>query len=271
MVLLTAMRAVWVTDIHLDILSDAACANFSAAMAAERPDAVFITGDISIAPSLMAHLRALADHIQTPLYFVLGNHDFYRSSIAQVRATVSDCCRTHPLLRYLPDLGVVELTACTGLVGHDGWGDARYGNYAASPVRLNDHVLIRELTQLDPGTLHTQLNQLGDEAASYLQEILPGALDRYQHVILLTHVPPFKEACWYEGRLGNDDWLPFFTCQAVGDVLRELMIRYPDRRLTVYCGHTHHAGTAQVLHNLQVVTGAAEYGNPRVNEVIEIV
>jgi hypothetical protein len=95
------------------------------------------------------------------------------------------------------------------------------------------------------------LNMLGDESAQHLRETQPQAFDCYQHVILLTHVPPFKESCWYQGQVSNDEWLPFFAYQAVGDDLREVMAQRLDRRLTVYCGHTYHAGIAQILSNLQ--------------------
>jgi predicted phosphohydrolase len=264
------MRAVWLTDIHLDFLSESACTAFFESIASERPDAVFLTGDISVAPSLLAHLRAMADAIQTPIYFVLGNHDCYHGSIATVRAAVSECGRSHSLLRYLPEVGVVPLTTSTALVGHDGWGDSRYGDYVRSSVRLNDHLLIKELTSLTHSKLRERLRQLGNEAAGYLRETLPKALDQFRRVIVLTHVPPFKESCWYQGRLSNDEWLPFFACQAVGDVLRNLMEKRPDQQLDVYCGHTHNPGTAQILPNLRVFTGEAEYGAPQVNKVIEI-
>lgn len=265
-----SLRAVWLTDIHLDFLSPRAREDFFSAVASQNPDAVFLTGDISVAPSLLEHLGALCDVVNKPIYFVLGNHDFYHGSIADVRATVRDFCSTHPLLHYLTDISMVALTESTALVGHDGWGDSRYGDYAQSAVRLNDHVLIKELTGLTPRTLQQQLMHLGDEAARYLRGTLPHALDRYQHVILLTHVPPFRESCWYQGQVSNDEWLPFFACQAVGDVLREAMEKRPDRRLTVYCGHTHSGGTAQILPNLQVITGVAEYGTPQINKVLTI-
>ena len=32
--------------------------------------------------------------------------------------------------------------------------------------------------------------------------------------------------------------------------------------MTVLCGHTHSAGIAKILPNLEVRTGAAEYGRP---------
>lgn len=264
------MRGVWLTDIHLDFLSPRACDEFFATIASHNTDAVFLTGDISIAPALLTHLDTLSQALRTPIYFVLGNHDFYRGSITEVRAAVRERLHTHRLLRYLPDTGVVPLTATTALVGHDGWGDSRYGNYATSPVKLNDHVLIKELTGLTPQRLQQELMRLGDEAASYLRETLPLAFTEYRQVILLTHVPPFRESCWYQGHVSNDEWLPFFACQAVGAVLRETMEARPQCQLTVYCGHTHNSGTAHILPNLTVFTGAAEYGAPQVNGVIEV-
>ena len=264
------MRVVWLTDIHLDCLKESACAAFFETIAAQRPNGVFLTGDVSIAPSLLMHLGAMAEAIQTPIYFVLGNHDFYHGSITAVRAAVSDCSRSDAFLRYLPEAGVVPLTEQTALIGHDGWGDGRYGDYAGSPVRLNDHVLIKELTGLTPSTLQERLGQLGNEAAASLYETLPKALDQFRQVIVLTHVPPFSEACWYQGQVGNDDWLPFFTCKAVGDVLRDIMEQRPEQQLDVYCGHTHHSGMAQILPNMRVFTGEAEYGAPQINRIIDI-
>lgn len=264
------MRAVWLTDIHLDFLSPRARQDYFSLVASENPDAVFLTGDISVAPYLLEHLSAICDAINRPVYFVLGNHDFYHGSIADVRATVRNFCKSHPLLNYLTNMKMVALTQSTALVGHDGWGDSRYGNYAKSAVQLSDHVLIKELAGLTPPKLQQYLMRLGSEAAIYLRGLLPHALERYQHVILLTHVPPFRESCWYQGRVSNDDWLPFFACQAVGDVLREAMQKRPDRQMTVYCGHTHNEGTVQILRNLKVITGAAEYGKPQINEVLTI-
>ncbi|TKS64361.1 MAG: phosphoesterase [Nitrospira sp.] len=264
------MRAAWLTDIHLDFLSRHACDEFFATIASHNPDAVFLTGDISVAPLLLTHLEAMGQALSQPIYFVLGNHDFYHGSMTAVRTAVRECAHAHPLLTYLPEAGVVPLTPSTALVGHDGWGDSRYGNYATSPVKLNDHVLIKELTGLTPHELQHHLMRLGDESASYLRETLPLAFNRYRHVILLTHVPPFRESCWYQGHVSNDEWLPFFACQAVGAVLRETMEARPQCQLTVYCGHTHNSGTAHVLPNLTVFTGAAEYGTPQVNGVIDV-
>ena len=39
--------------------------------------------------------------------------------------------------------------------------------------------------------------------------------------------------------------------------------------MTVLSGHTHGGGRAQILENLTVLTGAAAYGEPAVQEVFE--
>ena len=114
------------------------------------------------------------------------------------------------------------------------------------------------------------LRRLGEEAAEHLKIVLPDALASYDNVVVVTHVPPFREAAWYEGEISNDNWLPFFCCKAVGDVLTEQMEANPDSRLTVLCGHTHGQGEAQILPNLRVVTGGAQYRRPQIQGVLEI-
>ena len=225
------------------------------------------------------------------------------------RSPVRKLCRELPNLHWMPDAGVVPLTGTTCLVGHDGWGDGRLGDYHGSDVLLNDFGddrgdLVQSRDRL------AKLHALGDEAADHLRTVLPdvgshtsalrprwpvqGSFDLpvfrgvsgsevgrhhrecgqrgpgFQHVVVLTHVPPFREACWHEGKVSDDNWLPFFTCKAVGDALREAMAAAPDRRMTVLCGHTHGSGEAQILPNLRVLTGGAVYGKPCVQRVLEV-
>ncbi|GJL54957.1 MAG: 2,3-bisphosphoglycerate-independent phosphoglycerate mutase [Nitrospirales bacterium] len=264
------MRIAWATDIHLNFLNEQKRETFFHSTLEHNSDAVFITGDIAEAPTLSFHLQEMVEFIQQPLYFVLGNHDYYYGAITSVRNATEKLCVSQQNLTYLTGNRVIELTKKTALVGHDGWGDGRLGNIEQTSVRLNDFRLIEELTGLEYRKLIGKLRELGDEAAALIQDTLSNALDTYDHVIFLTHVPPFKESCWYEGRVGNDDWLPFFTCKAVGDVLYELMKCRTHSRLTVLCGHTHNEGIAQILPNLRVVTGSADYGVPHVQEVLEI-
>jgi hypothetical protein len=48
------------------------------------------------------------------------------------------------------------------------------------------------------------------------------------------------------------------------------MRRHPDCGMAVLCGHTHSPGFAQILDNLVVRTGGAEYGAPVLQQVLEI-
>ncbi len=241
-----------------------------------QADALVITGDIAESNSLGEILRQMSVVLNMPVYFVLGNHDFYRGSVAGTRADVGEMIRGSEKLVYLTQAGVVELTLNTALVGHDGWADARLGDFAGSKVFLNDFVVIRELHRwkdeftLDKPALCRVLHELGDEAAQHLKRILPEAAQRYPRIIVATHVPPFREATWYQGQPSGDDYLPFFSCKAVGDVLREVAQSYPRCQILTLCGHTHGGGEVRVLENLRVQTGAAEYGAPRIERVFSL-
>jgi Icc protein len=265
-------RLAWLTDIHLNFLRPPVLEAFVASLARSDAEGFLIGGDIGEAPNVSLYLNALDRRLQRPIYFVLGNHDFYRGSIAGVRAKVRELCAAVRDLHWLPDVGVVPLTQGTGLVGHDGWGDGRLGDYPGSDVMLNDWGLIAEFGGFEEGLGErlAKLHALGDEAAAHFHAVVPEALRQFDHVVVLTHVPPFREACWHEGRISNDNWLPHFTCKAVGDVLRDAMTAAPERRLTVLCGHTHSGGEAQVLPNLRVLTGSAIYGNPVIQRVLEV-
>ena len=262
-------RIAWLTDIHMDFLSEPERSAFSDNLAALSPDAILLGGDISTARDLTVQLSRLHDATSATIHFVLGNHDYYHGSIGQLRREIVEYCRTRPRLRYLTSLDMESLSPHVGLVGHDGWGDAREGNFAGSSVRLQDDALIAELIGLGSADRRRLLEALGDEAADHVRRVLPVACDRYRDVILLTHVPPFRQAAWHEGRLSDDDWAPFFTCAAMGQAILEVMSQRPDCRLTVLCGHTHSAGTTQPLTNVQVLTGAAEYGHPAIQRIFE--
>ncbi|MCA9679474.1 MAG: metallophosphoesterase family protein [Kofleriaceae bacterium] len=264
------MRLAWLTDIHLNFLGGAARTRFAERVGATGADAIVITGDIAEAPDVDVLIAELAERAGLPVWFVLGNHDFYRGSIAEVRARVAALADLRPDVRWLGAGGVIRLDDHTALVGHDGWGDARLGDYAGSPVVLNDVVLIEDLIGLDQEALRARLHALGDEAAARLGADVDEALTWARHVVVATHVPPFRDACWHQGRVSGDHWLPFFACGATGEVLRAAMTARPDARMTVLCGHTHSGGEAKVLPNLQVLTGGAVYGAPSVQCLLQV-
>ena len=264
------MKLAWLTDIHLNFLDPEGVDAFMRSVAVTPCDGILLSGDTAEAPNVVSLLNKLGIVFDGPIYFVLGNHDFYRGSIAGVRSSINDLHDRGSNLHYLPRSGVVGLTEKTCLVGADGWGDGRYGDYWGRRVSVNDWRLIEEFDWLDDTKRLAKLNHLGDEAADHFKAILPGALERFEHVLVITHVSPFRESCWHEGRISDKDWLPHFACKAVGDVLSDAMAGHPEKKMTVLCGHTHGAGEAQILPNLRVLTGGAEYGRPVVQRVLEI-
>lgn len=264
------MRLAWMTDIHLEFAETPDRDGFYESIRAANA-ALLVTGDISNASRLESDLGELREAANGhPVYFVLGNHDYYGGSIKHVRERVVRLCQRHPELVWLTGTETVELGPDTALIGDDGWGDCTLGD-PLNAVGLNDEFLISELRPPHRrNALFLKLRRLGEESAQHVRESLTAALGKYRHILLATHVPPFRDACWHQGSTSADDWLPRFTCDAVGRVLREVMTRNPENRLTVYCGHSHGEGHCEILANLDVWTGGAEYRYPRVQRIIEI-
>lgn len=265
------MRLAWLTDIHLNFLAKSARHSFYRGVAEGRPDAVLIGGDIAESHGVCGHLKSMAATWGCPTYFVLGNHDFYRSGLTRVGEAVRRTCREDPRLAWLSEAGVVPLDDRTALIGHDGWADGRLGDYARSSVMLNDYVLIDEFAARGPDRDDRRdlMNRLGDRAAAHIRRTATEAAARFPRVLVLTHVPPFREATWHEGRISDDEWLPHFSCKAVGDALSEAAAARPSTEFAVLCGHTHSGGIARVRPNLLVRTGGAVYGAPEVQGWID--
>jgi Icc-related predicted phosphoesterase len=265
------LRIGWLTDIHLNFVPPEGRSAFYSRIQSEKLDGLLIGGDIGEADSVNGFLAEIAGALdEIPVYFVLGNHDFYRGSIRAVRQRVTQQCVSLPRLHWLPAAGIVPLTDETALIGHDSWADGRLGDFFGSDVMMNDYVLIGELAGLPKPQLLAKLNALGDEAALFLEDRARQALAQRRNLLVLTHVPPFREACWHEGQVSGDAYLPHFACRAVGDRLAALMREHPRNNMTILCGHTHSSGVVQILDNLSVITGAAKYGQPEPQRVFDL-
>ncbi|HZL85926.1 MAG TPA: metallophosphoesterase [Candidatus Krumholzibacteria bacterium] len=262
------MKVAWGTDVHFDFIQTEDVRRYCERISQHDVDAVLLGGDIAMADDVTDWVRFVASEVRRPVYFVLGNHDYYAGRIAAVRGRMlGDLGGAH----WLPAAGAVRLTANTVLVGHDGWGDGRHGTFLESGVDLSDYYLIGDLQDAytDKSSLQKKLQELGDDAAGTFRPMFEQALRSSPEVLVLTHVPPFREACWHEGSLSTDEWLGGFTCKAMGDVLFELARAHPERQVKVLCGHTHSPGTAEILPNLRVHTGRAVYGAPEF-EILEV-
>ena len=259
------MRATWLTDIHLNMMRPLALRAFYDRVRQERPDCLLVSGDIGEAPSVAGFVEDLSKI--APTYYVLGNHDYYRSSLHAVREKLP--------AGWLPALEPFHLTERTVLLGVDGWGDARCGDLE-STIQLSDWHLIEEFAAVryDRKARIQLLQELGTAEAFLLGELLARA-PASDHLLVLTHVPPFPEACVYEDAQSSPAWLPWFTCVATGELLAEYARAHPQKQITVLCGHSHGVGVCRPEPNLEVRTGGwpagvDDYGNPLVQATLEV-
>lgn len=261
----------WASDIHFDHGPPEGIVQFFDWLGESGAEALLLGGDITNALELEQTLAEIAEMTAMPVHFVLGNHDYYGSSIAEVRQSMAGL--RNPRLHWLPESGPGILAPGVSLVGHGGWGDTRLGTFVGSPVFLSDYQAIAELRNafdpsdwtgtFRPGTaLQAELRRRGQEAADMLAPHLEVAARTSDLVLILMHVPPFREATWHEGKHSDDYWLPGFSCGAMGDLLMATAAAHPDVEFVGLCGHTHGGGQAQMAPNLVVHTQAAEYGRP---------
>jgi len=264
----------WLTDVHLNFLDEEERLLFYQSIRDTKADAVLLTGDIAEAPSLEKLLTELEKNTELPIYFVLGNHDYYRGDVKGVRAQMIAITKHNPKLIWLGAGKCIELGDSTVLVGHDTWADGRCGDFLNSPVLLNDSRLIGELFQAEcmgRSELLQKMQQLADLDAKQLESSIQNAIKLSPEVILIAcHVPPFAEASWHIDKPSDKDFAPFFSSKVVGEMLMTFSHKHPEIFFKVYCGHTHTAHDYKAAENLLVRVGGAEYYQPKIADIIQV-
>ena len=258
------------SDIHLNFLDEDGLQSFLSGLSSYNVDGWLISGDIGESANVIHFLDLLADALPQPIYFVLGNHDFYGSSLSKTTCAVKKFVKNNKQLTWLTWSEVQNLSSGVALVGDDGWYDARLGNAFETPIKLNDFFVIQELCGLNRQHLVNKLKQLGDESVFRLKPKLFAAAENNNKVIVVTHVPPFGEAAWHEGQSSTDNWLPWFSCKVMGNLLLDCAEAFPNVDFLVICGHTHGDGEYHPCSNLEVLTAEADYYVPRVDSILEV-
>lgn len=277
------MKLAWLTDIHLNACTYDQRMAFYQTIKDADVDGVLITGDIGDSISVESFLVEISA-LDTQTYFVLGNHDYYMGSVPHTRNIMF----WGDEIIYLPhSMDGEKLNDHVHIVGQDCWADGRNGNYAGSPVVLNDRRYIKELADAskldlmdmalsqspDKKGIHllTKMQELADADSLELEGKILNAVKRGAKKILIAmHVPPFAENAYYNGKMSDDNYLPFFSSKVTGDMLLRVCAAYPDIEFQGYCGHSHGKSVYQPLPNLIVKCGEAEYGKPTIQEIIEV-
>jgi len=262
----------WLTDIHLNFVDSDVVAALGRA-AASSADCLVITGDISEAPHLRRHLIELQAAAKKPIYFVLGNHDFYKSSVSIVRGEMHELTKiSNGALNWMPITGVVSLTQDTALIGHDGWYDALCGDWQGSQFVMADWHHIEEFKRyfLQKIDIISFARQLSATAAREMEINLQKALETHKNVLALTHVPPYEGASKHKGRANEPYAAPWYVSVLMGEMFTEVMRDHPDKTLTILAGHTHSFGRFRPIQNIECIVGSAEYGEPAIASLLQI-
>ncbi len=271
-------RLAWFTDPHLNHVGLARTEKFGRYIKSQA-DACVITGDIADGVSdgitVCDYLSAFQKKFQNDAFFCLGNHCIWGSSFKKTHADIRSLCRSNPKLHWLGDGGVYQI-GDTQLCGTDGWYDYQAGDCSTRmTITMNDWQCIDEFKQSWAIYKNTRFSQplidqfraLGQESAVKAREVL-ALCDKTKPTIFATHVPPFEGASWNEGKLSPYSTMPFYSNVALGYVLNQWA--EGAHKLTTICGHAHSKGTYQARENHLVLTGEADYGQPRINKVFHL-
>jgi predicted phosphohydrolase len=279
----------WATDIHLDSLrNDEQVIEFGRSLVKDSPSGVLLTGDLSNGKSIVHHLALLEKAIARPVYFVLGNHDFYESSVQDIRKAMHELTNVSEFLKYLPTLPYVPLTQKTALVGHDGWYDGMNGDYKRSRFIMNDWYLIKEFAErncvvrdvsgwsISPNyTVYhekvvEQAKLLAKQAVDHVHAGIKAAVRYHKNIVVMTHFPPFENAHIYNGKIGDAGAQPWYTSKMMGTLLLDAARTYSDVRFEVFCGHTHGKCDVKIAQNLFCHVGGAQYTAPELQSLVDL-
>lgn len=279
------MKFAWTTDIHLNFIWDFEKSSWkyfvTPGLTDLRPidvfsdldcDALIISGDIAEADSFGLLLRELSKIVKKPIYFILGNHDYYNGSIELAHQEASDLIQEDPNLIHLRSEDWIELSDNVALVGQEGLYDVCLGAGEKSNLQMNDFYFIKELSKVnyEKSSLIKTIRKIADDEADRALAKLTLAATAFSTVYFVTHYPPFAGASWHQGSISDSVWLPYFTSKVMGDALEYVAQKFPNTQFIVLCGHTHSSGIHQVRENLVVWTGASDYGRPQIFKTWEI-
>jgi len=259
------------SDLHLDRASKEAKSRLWDMLAGIRYDAALITGDISVAAQLQNHLALISRACwPRPVYFMVGNHDYFGASFAKVDRLVSETCNRHHNLIAVGAGEYIHLTEHTAMVAHRGWYDGQGGLGARTLIDTPDRHLIADFRNLSRCAFFAKLKDLGNESARYFRLILPSALRQYGTVLIATHVPPFWQGICHSG--GPCDWnrQPYFANISAGNVIASIARKFPQRRVIVHAGHTHSPVNVRLSGNLEIRVAGSQPGFPTLQRVVQI-
>lgn len=254
-------RFAWATDLHLNFIdrtqqSILLCGKYMAESC--QADILLLTGDTSEGLKLRGHLQALQAGWGKPIWFVLGNHDYYGTDWQGARKDLEGLPEQFVFL----DPAEPVLINGIAVVGQSGWFDSildpKYEMALGETARL-------ACCTFDPRDLirEKMVAQSRQEALQAYRKIEASYQQGARKVVLLTHAPPYKLASWFQGKHSDPGWLGIMTSYHMGRVIDRAVTENPDLEVVVLCGHTHSPGEYHRGPRIKVLTGPAQYSAPQ--------
>jgi predicted phosphohydrolase len=252
-------KYVWLSDTHLSMsILPIMKRRFIDRITSINADGLILTGDISNGLWLESDLRYLAEHHPNPIYFVLGNHDYYWRHMGSVHEDVRRLCKEYPNLVWLSEHDAQPIAPGVSLLGHEGWFDANCGDrdstwWAIDRVfnfdfwRVGDHV--------DQIYMWRQMAKLSAES---IEKRLKEAVAKSDVVYVATHFPPWPEASRADGKILEKLWHAYNTNITLGKSI-EKIASTTKSQIVVLAGHTHLSCNLTVAKNLSCKVISSSY------------
>ena len=216
-------------------------------------DAVIIAGDLGA--SKIKHFEVACKFLrkvagERPIFIVLGNHDFWDSSLFSfhfLKEKQKDILNRYNIinLQYLIDdklSGKTVVPAEVGgvvILGYTGW-------YRAILPQTNDHKHIPGFTDYDGSNL--QLSRLSDQSIAEVSELAELAKDEGKQVVVVTHFGTYEKD-------------PSFKAEYGGNTAHFPMI---DGKADLFLfGHSHHGLDVVTDKGTRVFNVGGDYDLPR--------
>lgn len=261
-------KFLWFTDTHLDKVSFWKKLSFLKTLDRERPTGIILTGDISNGRQTISDLEMIANTVSCPIYFVLGNHDYYWSSIEKTHDKIRNMCAKHSNLIWMSEAGVVHINEEVAFIGTEGWYNAEEGKPEYLQFTFDWFMIdnFRKLINMEARI--DAWRKIADDSATQITSLLEEAIKKdYKSIYILTHVPCWREATRDVGTFMEKLWLPYNTNLSLGRAIEKVMEKHKKKNVTVICGHTHTPEFIRVSRNISCQVGAAKLGKINSQEI----
>lgn len=241
------MKWVWLSDMQLHAWDKASRYGLYQQVIDAGASGVWLSGDMFEEHRARVVLLELVKAVGVPTYFVLGNRDYYHSSVREMHARMRYALRRDKRLHWLTHESGRMLTEECALVGVDGWADGRLGSKFEGLAIQEDRHRIHDLYcnyMSGKPSLVAKMQAMADQDAVRLERQLLNVFAHHspKQVFVLSHIPPMLEGVC----CGDFDLLPFCASLALGRVLVKVASAQPEACFKVLCGTLSDASVCQL-------------------------